>query len=272
MGCYNMIGSVSNLPILMNDECVGLICIRKENKDEINFAPNEHIKPIFPAFYGLYNDYGHLENVNIEDEYMKHFLKNLNMNIENLQTAITHPHFDNEKYNNIKNILKINDNEKLVLCLEHKKVFDYLSEQGIDDLQRKWNENIDEGRIVFDKQRKQDELQKLCQEKLPENLGFLFDCLKTKFRLLNETPYTGWMKYYTIFDKEFTLDYEDKTRRIPYLKTSAFWFILGAFDIPFNEPCYGGQTDIDSLDIHMQLNRIYSNILNKQKKEINEEE
>lgn len=270
MGC--LIGCVSGLPIRMNDECVGFICVCENTKDKVNFAPNYHIKPIFPAFYGLYNNYCHLENVNVKDEYMKHLLKNLNMNIEDIQEAITHPHLIKEKPNKIEEILKIKDDEKLILCLEHKKVFEYLVGLSINSLQKNWNKDIETGRIVLSIQRFKEEINK-CHEQCPElynSLINIFDGYNPKFRLLNEYAYTGWMKYYTIFTEDFTMDYENEVRRKAYLETSAFWLSLGMLNIPFHETFYCGQND--SLDIRINLNQIYSDILYKQYKEIDSKE
>jgi len=127
MGCFNKIGFISSLPILMGDECV-LILMRdkKSYKEDIKGGtvhPTDIFSPVFLPIFGKYNDYGNIEDITKSTitEYIEEFFDS---DIETILQDIDDMAVGRGSDSNItKNIEFLNT---LTFGLEHKFVYDRL--------------------------------------------------------------------------------------------------------------------------------------------------
>ena len=90
MGCFNVSGCISQLPILYGQDVVCFIgCYNIENDDlPCVFWPMEFIAPFTLPIYGKYNDYGGIEEVekNAHTEVIEHFF---NCDVETVLNTIS---------------------------------------------------------------------------------------------------------------------------------------------------------------------------------------
>lgn len=65
MGCFNLMGSISHLPVCAGDDAFCMIGVFRVGKDieSDTYAPGHSFSPLFLPVFGEYNDYGCLENV-----------------------------------------------------------------------------------------------------------------------------------------------------------------------------------------------------------------
>lgn len=245
MGCFNMIGCVSKLPILVNDDCVGFICYREcppSGKHGEDWAPSLFLVPMFPAFFGKYDEYGRLEDVNTNDTYLKKLLEKLDLDIVSLQDGLTDHNDEAEK--RIKEVFGLDKNAELALCIEHRSVYDYLVKQLYDNMVDRWDKSP-RSNDFFVKDKSFDPT---------TPCSYLYqDCNKK------------WAFYYKIFHDEFWKEYTKK----PYCELTAFWFALTRFSIPFTESVYCSQNA--AIDEHLDLYRLYVKILEQQQKELSDD-
>ncbi len=75
MGCYNLTCGISNLPILSGDPVVGFVLAANSDKSNANSYCyiNDSFSPISLPFYGLYDEYGSIENIDLG--YKEHLFK-----------------------------------------------------------------------------------------------------------------------------------------------------------------------------------------------------
>lgn len=88
MGDFNKTGFFSHLPITYGDEIVMFVCANTkcgERGSEIDSTPINvtgiGLTPIAMPFFGIYNDYGSIENV-VDDANHKYFTKKVGMTLE----------------------------------------------------------------------------------------------------------------------------------------------------------------------------------------------
>ena len=125
MGCFNKIGFVSSLPILMNDECV-LIFMKETNgykSDKIGGTtyPTDLFIPMFLPVFGNYDDYGRIEYVK-ETNSTKFIEEFFGMPIDDVIRDV-----DDNAVGRGKKKESPKNNEifqKLTFGLEHKSVYD----------------------------------------------------------------------------------------------------------------------------------------------------
>ena len=78
MGCWNGTCMVSNLPIMAGEPVVGFIIVYSSFEDEKNFSgtcyPEDRARPISLPIYGVYDDYGSIEEIDPNTLSSKHLL------------------------------------------------------------------------------------------------------------------------------------------------------------------------------------------------------
>ena len=130
MGCFNVSGCVSKLPIIYKTECVAFICGQEiiNQPQGMDFTPNTLIAPLFPAIRGTYDDYGGIKVSYPELEYIKDLERKVGYSIEEiLNTIKCDAETDNPIYQKLIETFHLTDNIELCLCIEHSKVIDYLT-------------------------------------------------------------------------------------------------------------------------------------------------
>ena len=170
MGCFNKIGFHSKLPIRCGDEIAYFICISDGHMDDITPCYfNDFIEPIYLPIFGTYNDYGSIENIEVDNS-VDALEKSLGVSIEEIIEAIEEnafTPFDEKEDNLYQTILKrmldslprylhsfIERYKELGICvtMEHKSVYDtmcklfkhYEEPQEWDFLQIKFPKYLDD--------------------------------------------------------------------------------------------------------------------------------
>ena len=138
MGCFNKIGFHSKLPIQRGDEIAYFICISNGRLDDITPCYfNDFIEPIYLPIFGTYNDYGSIENIEVDNS-VEALEKSLGVSIEEIIETIEDNAFEpfNEEEDNLyQTILKrmlesspkyLRSYKELSICvtMEHKSVYD----------------------------------------------------------------------------------------------------------------------------------------------------
>lgn len=170
MGCFNKIGFHSKLPIQCGDEIAYFICISNGRIDDITPCYfNDFIEPIYLPIFGTYNDYGSIENIEVDNS-VEALEKSLGVSIEEIIETIednAFEPFDEEEDNLYQTILKrmldslpkylrsfVEEYKELGICvtMEHKSVYDtmcklfkhYEEPQEWDFLQIKFPKYLDD--------------------------------------------------------------------------------------------------------------------------------
>ena len=109
MGCFNKIGFHSKLPIRCGDEIAYFICISDGHMDDITPCYfNDFIEPIYLPIFGTYNDYGSIENIEVDNS-VDALEKSLGVSIEEIIETIEEnafTPFDEKEDNLYQTILK----------------------------------------------------------------------------------------------------------------------------------------------------------------------
>ena len=159
MGCFNMVGFYSNLPIKANDNIVYFICASYGKLDDSNIIePSCIIEPICLPIFGKYNEYGSIESI-VCDRKVQAIERTFNIPMQNIVQIIEDNSFitiNDCKNDDYKAILsKILDTqhfrnkEKISLCvtMEHKSVYDTMvtlfNDKYTIELGEKLNEILD---------------------------------------------------------------------------------------------------------------------------------
>ena len=176
MGCFNRTGFLSHLPITYGDEIVVFLLADTTKTDNIYSMPcytnSAGYTPVCLPFFGIYDDYGSIENVT-DDFNSRYFEKKTGMSIENAChmllandrngmsinkiadkiKSLQDPH--NIEYNKEERIKELKELDNL-----YRKIFDYTENSGSTDefyarrMQRITNSSITftmEHRFVYDK-------------------------------------------------------------------------------------------------------------------------
>ena len=159
MGCFNMVGFYSNLPIKANDEIVYFICASYcKLYDSHVIEPSCIIEPICLPIFGKYNEYGSIDDI-VCDINVQSIELALNMPMHEIVRIIENESFNtiNDSENNdYKAILSklldsqyFRNKENISLCvtMEHKSVYDTMStlfnDKYTDELTKKLNDTLD---------------------------------------------------------------------------------------------------------------------------------
>lgn len=156
MGCYNMVGFYSNLPIKANDDIVYFICASYGNLYDYNvLEPNDIIEPICLPIFGKYNEYGTIEDI-VCDTNVQAIENTFNMPMHIITQTIENNSFitiddsKNEDYERILNKLLdsqyFRNKEKISLCvtMEHKSVYDTMATLFKDKYTTELDEKLEE--------------------------------------------------------------------------------------------------------------------------------
>lgn len=239
MGCYNMTGCISKLPILVNNDCVGLICVKDTKSKGEEWAPSLFLNPIFPAFFGRYDEYGRLEDCNVNDEYLSKFMSRFGLTMKEIQDACTD--HDDKAEEKMREVLSLEEGMELALCLEHRQVYDFLVSHDYEKMCKLWDKSP----------RKYSFLEREKESIDPTiTINRLYQDYSDQFAL-----------YYYRFHEEFWKGYTKK----PYCELVALWETLERLSISFTESVYCSQSPY--LTTHITLYGLYSNILDRQKLE-----
>lgn len=143
MGCFDINGGISKIPIVYQDECFLMIgVIHKEYKSGYidEFGNGFFFTPICLPIYGTYNDYGVIENI-VRDKNIEYIESKFGYTIEDIIESIDNKlagRYDEEdKYNNICNdiLYKLNldkDKYELGVSIEHRFIYDSIYKLNIN--------------------------------------------------------------------------------------------------------------------------------------------
>lgn len=144
MGCFNSTGFISRLPIKGGDRIVCFIgCQSKNPNGRELYYPDDLVSLFFLPFYGTYNDYGSIENVDRTGVVELIEKYSLGLSIENVCDIIERVLFGNnirenleyfkedkeesEKYKNLLPLFFNNQEERPVLLFEHEEIYNKLT-------------------------------------------------------------------------------------------------------------------------------------------------
>lgn len=142
MGCFGVNGAISKLPIAYGEECVCILSLVKKEKEKpspMNFGLGFTITPISLPIYGVYNDYGSIEDI-VKDknvEFIEEFFEcNINELIELLDDNFSNRFTKSEKLYQYENILekvtKRTNEFDLYYIIEHKYIYDSIIDLDAD--------------------------------------------------------------------------------------------------------------------------------------------
>ncbi len=123
MGCFNKIGFISGLPIQCGDPTVLIFMKAKKNRDISGVTyPTDWFTPAFLPIFGSYDDYGKIENVQVNNvtKFIEEFFED---SIDNIIEIIDDASVGRggekaaSKY------------DSFTFGLEHKEVYDFMSSQ-----------------------------------------------------------------------------------------------------------------------------------------------
>lgn len=136
MGCFNMVGFYSNLPIKANDDIVYFICASYNKLDDsIVIEPNNVIEPICLPIFGKYDEYGSIDDI-VCDRNVQAIENAFDMPMHIIVQTIEENSFNtindckNEDYKAILNKMldtqyfRNKENISLCVTMEHKSVYD----------------------------------------------------------------------------------------------------------------------------------------------------
>lgn len=139
MGCFNMVGFYSNLPIKANDDIVYFICASYGKLDDRNvLEPNSIIEPICLPIFGKYNEYGSIDDI-VCDINVQSIERTFNMPMHEFVRIIEDNSFvtmndcKNEDYKSIltkmvdSQYFRNKENISLCVTMEHKSVYDTMT-------------------------------------------------------------------------------------------------------------------------------------------------
>lgn len=144
MGSFNSTGFISRLPIKYGDRIVCFIgCQSKNPNGRELYYPDDLVSLFFLPFYGTYNNYGSIENVDRTGVVELIEKYSLGLSIENVCDIIERVLFGNnirenleyfkenkeesEKYKNLLPLFFNNQEERPVLLFEHEEIYNKLT-------------------------------------------------------------------------------------------------------------------------------------------------
>ena len=144
MGCFNSTGFISRLPIKGGDRIVCFIgCQSKNPNGRELYYPDGLVSLFFLPFYGTYNDYGSIEDVDRTKLVALIEKYSLGLSIENVCDIIERVLYGNnirenleyfkenkeesEKYKNLLPLFFNDQEEKPVLLFEHEEIYNKLT-------------------------------------------------------------------------------------------------------------------------------------------------
>lgn len=160
MGCFNNIGFLSNNSIMCGDKCVAFI-LRKQkssilkkgiyNINEMDngvYEPTTFFRPISCPIIGYYDDYGSIENIEINEDtkQFESFFEN-KFTITDIISIITEHQCDDSIVRNFEKYLGF-DRTELVIAIEHYEIFYEMIENipytayKNDDVNKLWLESL----------------------------------------------------------------------------------------------------------------------------------
>ena len=216
MGCFNMVGFYSNLPIKANDDIVYFICASYSKLDDRNvLEPNDIIEPICLPIFGKYNEYGSIEDIvcdiNVQAmEYTFNMPMHEFVRIIEDNSFVTINDCKNEDYKSILSKLldsqyfRNKENISLCVTMEHKSVYDTMTTLFNDkytiELGEKLNEILD-----FIKEKKSDYFNLFNHSPITYNLDTILYIQQKKLdsnmpiedviKNLSEEEIEEWKKY-----------------------------------------------------------------------------
>ena len=216
MGCFNMVGFHSNLPIKANDEIVYFICASYGNLDDRNvLEPNNIIEPICLPIFGKYNEYGSIDDI-VCDINVQSIERTFNMPMHEIVRIIEDSSFntigdsENEDYKIILSKLldsqyfKNKENISLCVTMEHKSVYDTMTTLFKDKYTIELGEKLNDT-LEFIKEKKSDYFNFFNHNPITYNLDIILYIQRKKLdsnlsdeeviKNLSEEEIEEWKKY-----------------------------------------------------------------------------
>ena len=257
MGCFNRSGFFSHLPLEYGDEMVAFVCFGSRNKhnrfDNCPIGVNSSLTPICLPIFGKYNDYGGIEDVVDDSNYM-FFQDKLQISIEWLIDFL-----------HDKGTLTFNEVE-------------YFEEQKKkQELELRTADNVDV---------KKSNWEIVEEAKESENMTKYRNVLKTLFE--NYHGYYDWKDYYiaVTFEKKEIYDaivdaskrygdlskvnlasiFDSKIETIEKLKGLCDKYEIKYYDKTFSlfEPCYKSKMTLSFLLLRAERNSKVADAFNKE--------
>lgn len=141
MGCFNMVGCVSKLPIYSNDEICAFIYTTSEKYDKLEQTTdmfslyNDFYFPVCLPVFGKYDEYGGITDI-IQDENVKLINDVFGMPVEQVIEMLIY-NMNSLEYQKLQEILKIKT--YLFVAYDHKSIYEYLC----NDTEKYTNWNLD---------------------------------------------------------------------------------------------------------------------------------
>lgn len=197
MGCFNVNGAISNLPITCGDEAVVIIGVYSDRPDVVGeLSPGYLFTPLFFPVVGKYDDYGCIENI-IEDantQYIKEFFgiddtqKILKLIDDGMCGRYMHEEDDEMSESLNERIQELVENEwkrynyrnekfNLGYLMEHKFVYDFIAEHSESSFEL----------FRIDIEKSYEETLKIYNDKAFKNIVFTYNGFKdvSKGKLLD---------------------------------------------------------------------------------------
>lgn len=300
MGCFNINGGISKLPISYGDDCFLLIGLyNKSIQDSFLDSYGFLFTPIALPIYGKYDDYGKIENI-VKDKNVEVIEAFFDDNIENIISLIDDKISGREFYVNknkdlyTKYNIKLNLNKsyyELRYVIDHKFVYDTISTIETDlffNLKESLNftkkipyslkdcmndNNFKKKYLLYDDISMIDFLNaiKIIKNDYAKELNI------SPSNLLNINPNfrDGLYDFSTEIDTSiFMTIYKNANAKIlfeylgnEYINLLQFFYTMHSLNWPLNSHVYAGQNGYEAL---CQLAKYYSNVVNFIKNKLDE--
>ena len=283
MGCFGINGAISKLPIVYGEECVCILSLVKKEKEKpspMNFGLGFTITPISLPIYGVYNDYGSIENI-VKDKNVEFIEEFFECNIDELLRLLD-DNYSNRftkaeklfQYENILDKVTNRANEfDLYYIIEHKFIYDSVIDLDADiyfDLEKSKEINCSMP-YTLDGIKESEEFQKKYPSILEDLTSldtslFITHAVREKFdkvnsdyryRIVNLNPNfeDGVFRLGSYYDNDnlLTLYKGDNVSLLfnqlwnEYKRFLRFLFTLQLFDWNLEMHNYGGQDGLDHL-------------------------
>ena len=258
MGCFNIMGFHSHLPLTYSVDSVLFLGVhpryknKKVRRDFIPFAPGFEFTPIALPIFGKYDDYGRIYDIE-EDANVKAIEEFFNMTIENIvkmvDDSMVGRHFHNDEYQEKYDGMcqKIHDLQcnfltseyemeyDLVFLLDHRFVYDTIKELGVScyDFDKSvketlnfcppW-ENIHEEYSLFDEET---ESQEDIKEKFENGEISEYDYELWKAR---HAFFDGSRKWFSYLNRGLWYGQKGIAIDVSLDSSHGFWYYIDGFD------------------------------------------
>lgn len=251
MGCFNITGFHSHLPLTYGAETVLFLGVHPtyKNKDItenfISFAPGDKFTPIALPIFGKYDDYGKIENIERDDNVIaieKFFGMDIDSLIELVDDAMVGRSYDTDKYEEFcqkiydlqdKFIISHFEREyKIVFLLDHRFVYDTIKNFGCScyDFEKSIKETLNfcppweylHNIYPLDFDSKDEMENKFIKNEISEYDYNLW--------LARHTSLEGSIKWFSYLNKDLGYFSHGRTINVSLKDTNGFWYYCDGID------------------------------------------